>query len=695
MDFFDYLSQHAKISLDAQQRAAVTCTDGPVLVLAGPGSGKTAVITARAAYLCLGAGVAPSHILTLAFNRAATREMEDRFDRFFGEAVGGRVHFSTVHSFCNRVIHAYERRQGQTLRRIETEEQEGGKARILREIYQSFNHSRAGDDELDTLASEIGTVKNEMVRNVAAFRAQTRNFSLIFKAYENFKREHRLIDFDDMLCYAYSILRKCPDILQTYRRRCRYIQVDEGQDLSKIQFEILSLLGGDPSPNLYIVADDDQSIYGFRGAAPQYVLNFADRYAGSQTFRLETNYRSSRDIVDLSSRFIRGNRNRMDKNHQASNGPAGKPCVVGVADEPAQTEYILKTFSALAAKEHALTAAVIYRNNLSAVALVDALERRGVSFRVRQSRMHFFSHWVVQDVRTIFRFARDQTDAQAFRSIYYKIKRYISKAMIEHADTVTGGESYIDALLDFPNLQPYQLKQLGELKEEFSRLARMQPALAMDWIDSEFSYGEYMEDFCEKTHASHTCATNVFGVLRCIAAKCATIAELEERLNSLDEMFRSGELARRRASLTLTTMHSAKGLEFDCVFLIDLTGDEIPGDVRDGALTGDMAMEEERRLFYVGLTRARRHLYLVYPRNRGGVPAAKSPFVGEAAACLDVPVCTQPDEGMSVYHRKFGEGVVRSVSRQGDHLMMVVTFRDSEHTLDYNLCVSNGLLSLE
>lgn len=695
MEFFDFLSKHAGVSLNEQQRAAVECVDGPELVLAGPGSGKTAVITARVAYLCLKAGVAPAHILTLAFSRAATREMEERFERFFGEAVGGHAHFSTIHSFCNRVIHAYERKQGKTLRRIETEEQEGGKSRILREIYQTFNHSRAGDDELDTLASEIGTVKNGMIRNVTAFRAQTRNFSLIYKAYEDFKREHQLIDFDDMLCYAYSILRKCPDILQTYRRRCRYIQVDEGQDMSKIQFEILTLLAGDDAPNLCIVADDDQSIYGFRGAAPQYILSFPERYADCRTFTLETNYRSSRDIVELSSQFIRHNRNRMDKNHRAANGPGGKPRVVGVTDEPAQTEFILQTFAELSAKEPALTAAVIYRNSLSSVMLADALERRGVPFRLRQSRMHFFGHWVVQDVRTILRFSRDLTDAQAFHAIYYKIKRYISKAMIEHADTVSGAESYIDALLEFPNLQPYQLDQLGGLKDEFRNLAGMRPALAMDWIDSEFSYGEYIEDFCEKTRASHTYAQNVFSALRCIAARCATVDEFERRLCQLDDMFRGGELARRHAPLTLSTMHSAKGLEFDCVFLIDLTGDEIPGDVREGPLTGDMALEEERRLFYVGLTRARQHLYLVYPRSRGGLPAARSPFVTEAAECLDVPVCNQPDEGMSVFHRKFGEGVVRRVSRQGGHLMVVVAFGDSEHTLDYNLCVSNGLLSLE
>lgn len=673
----------------------MTCVDGPELVLAGPGSGKTAVITARAAYLCLQAGVAPAHILTLAFNRAATREMEERFERFFGEAVGDHAHFSTIHGFCNRVIHAYERKQGKALRRIETEEQEGGKSRILREIYQTFNHSRAGDDELDILTSEIGTVKNGMIRNITAFRAQTRNFGLIYKAYEDFKHEHRLIDFDDMLCYAYSILRKCPDILQAYRRRFQYIQVDEGQDLSKIQFEVLTTLAGENSPNLCIVADDDQSIYGFRGAAPQYILNFPDRYEGCRTFRLETNYRSTRNIVELSSRFIRHNRNRMDKNPKAANGAGSQPRVAGVTDEPAQIEFIRKNLAALSAKEPALTAAVIYRNSLSSVALVDTLEREGVSFRLRQSRMHFFTHWVVQDVRTILRFARDQTDAQAFRSIYYKIKRYISKAMIEHADTVSGTESYIDALLEFPNLQPYQLSQISGLKEEFRNLAGMQPALAMDWIDSEFSYGEYIEDFCEKTHASHTYAQNVFGTLRCVAAKCATLDEFEQRLSHLDDLFHSGELARRRAPLTLTTMHSAKGLEFDCVFLIDLTGDEIPGDVREGALTGDMALEEERRLFYVGLTRARRYLYLVYPRSRGGMPAARSPFVAEAAECLDGPACTKPDAGMSVFHRKFGEGVVRSVSRQGDHVMMVVAFGDNEHTLDYDLCVSNGLLSLE
>ena len=696
MDFFEFLSEKAHIRLNPEQIQAVGCVAGPALVLAGPGSGKTTVVTARTAFLCRVAGVQPSQILTMTFNRAAAQEMEERFERVFGSLVSHKIRFFTIHGFCNRVLYMYERRQGQTFHRIESEENEGGRERILREIYQNINHGRPSEEELETLSSEIGLVKNGMVRDMETIGPTTRNFRLIYKAYEDFKRGHRYIDFDDMLTCAYTILRKCPDILRYYRNRYRYIQVDEGQDLSKIQFEILSLLAGRENPNLFIVADDDQSIYGFRGAAPQYILNFSDRYADCRIFRLEANYRSSRDIVELSSRFIRKNRNRYDKDHHTDNPAVCAPRIVAVKDESEQVDFILRTLRGLEAETPGLTAALIYRNNLSSVVLADALERSGIDFCVRQSRLHFFSHWVVQDVRAMLRFARNQMDAEAFGVIYYKIKRYISRVMIEHANAVPCRESYIDALLDYPSLQPYQQRQLSQLKDEFRLLARLKPRQALDMIESGFRYGEYMQEYCEKTRSSGAAVAGMYDILRCIAGGCSSIDGFLERLDQLEEMFRSGEFAGKRSKLTLTTMHSAKGLEFDCVFLLDLISDEIPGaDPAGAGSAGDMALEEERRLFYVGMTRAKKYLYLVHPRRRGDVPEAPSVFVTEAAECLHMHTRPKVDEGMAVHHRKFGDGVVKSVSRQGGSTMLVVVFGDTEHTLDYNLCMSSGLLSFD
>ena len=696
MDFFEFLFEKVHIRLDPEQARAVEYVAGPALVLAGPGSGKTTVVTARTAYLCRKAGVQPSQILTMTFNRAAAQEMEERFERVFGALVPRKVRFFTIHGFCNRVIYMYERRQGQTLHRIESEENEGGRERILREIYQNINHGWPSEEELETLSSEIGLVKNGMVRDTDTVGAVTRNFRLIYKAYEDFKRGHRYIDFDDMLTYAYAILRKCPDILRYYRNRYRYIQVDEGQDLSKIQFEILSLLAGRESPNLFIVADDDQSIYGFRGAAPQYILNFSDRYADCRIFRLEANYRSSRNIVELSSRFIRKNRNRYDKDHHTDN-PADRPVqIVAVKDESEQVDFILKTLRKLQDEHPDRTAALIYRNNLSSVLLADALSRRGIDFGVRQSRLHFFSHWVVQDVRSMLRFALNQMDAEAFGIIYYKIRRYISRAMIDHANTVPYRESYIDALLEYPGLQPYQQRQLTQLKEDFRLLARLKPRQALEMIESGFRYGEYMQEYSEKTRGSGAAVAGMYGILQVIAGGCPSIDGFLERLDRLEEMFRSGEFAGRSSNLTLTTMHSAKGLEFDCVFLLDLVSDEIPGPEPAGAGGSvDLALEEERRLFYVGMTRARKYLYMVYPRKRGNVPEAPSVFVSEAAECLHMRARPKVDEGMAVHHRKFGDGVVKSVSRQGGSTMLVVVFGDTEHTLDYNLCMSSGLLSFD
>lgn len=697
MDFFELLAKNFAISLNEQQKAAVSHVGGPALVLAGPGSGKTTVITARAAYLCLEAGVNPRRILTMTFSRAAAREMRTRFDRVYGDAVGQRMRFSTIHSFCNRVLRDYEERQGQKFRLIESEDEEVRKEHILRGIYQSVNDMRPNDDELETLSGEIGLVKNRMIRDPEAFEtvASTRNFAAIYKAYEDFKRENLYIDYDDMLSYAFLILRKCPDICCRYQHLFEYIQVDEGQDLSKIQFEILNLLLDGKRQNLLIVADDDQSIYAFRGAEPEQILRMKERYAGCAIFKLETNYRSSRNIVELSSRFIRKNQRRFDKNHNTENGEAEDPRFISAENETGQLRFLLQQITQLQCTCPGDSIAVIYRSNLSSLSLVDTFERRGCAFKIRQSRLHVFSHWVVQDVRALLRFSMDQMDAEAFERICYKIKRYVSKAMMEFAGKTYYKESFINALAAFPGMQPFQIRNLKDLIEEFRKLSVMKPAQALDAIETTFNYGEYMRDYCDKSRTSYAYVCNIFGILKTVAANYETISDFTGRLDVLDAMLQNREPP-AKTNLTFTTMHSSKGLEFDHVFMIDLTNDEIPGmDMEDAE--NDAAVEEERRLFYVGMTRARETLTLVYPKFRGGVPQQRSAFLNEVAACLRISEQTADGiigEGVILEHKSLGTGVVESVERKGDHIYLLVSFGGEVKKLDYALCRQNGLLSI-
>jgi DNA helicase II / ATP-dependent DNA helicase PcrA len=697
LDFFNLLSNQYKISLNEQQKAAVSHKSGPALVLAGPGSGKTTVITARTAFLCLEAGVDPRNILTMTFNRAATHDMKSRYDRIYGESVG-QVRFSTMHSLCYQILHDYEERQGQKFRLIESEDVDLRKEQVLRSIYENVNKARANDDELELLVSEIGLVKNRMIKDSKVIDSitSTQNFGAIYKAYEDYKRENCLIDYDDMLTFAYLILHKCPDILLKYKRRYQYIQVDEGQDLSKIQFEIVSLLIDKDTQNLFVVADDDQSIYAFRGAEPEYILNIQERMPACNFFKLEKNYRSSKNIVEMSSQFIKKNLRRFDKNHNTENAEIADPSIVGVEDEAEQIQFLFQKITEIQEENPESSIAVIYRNNLSSIALVDALERKQCHFKIRQSKLHFFNHWIVQDVLALLRFSIDQTDAEAFERIYYKIKRYISKAMIEFAGKTYYKESYLNAILGFPNLQPFQIRQFTELKNEFRKLSLMKPADAVDYIETAFNYGEYMREFCEKTRTSYPFICNIYGILKTIAAGCNSVPDFMERVNDLDELLQSNSLSSRKANLTLTTLHSSKGLEFDHVLMIDLTNDEIPGVEMKGDENTPI-IEEERRLFYVGMTRARKMLTLVYPKVRGGVPQRRSAFINEVAVCLHISEQSgdgEIGEGVIINHKKLGTGIIENVKRQGESVYITVSFGGLSKTLDYNICKQNGLISV-
>lgn len=430
MNFINTLSEKFNIKLNEQQQKAVQHRNGPALVLAGPGSGKTTVITARTAYLCIETGVSPHRILSVTYSRASARDMKERFESLYGGIVEGHVCFSTLHSFCNRIVMEYEKQQGQSFVRLTDRSKGESQHSILQKIYREVNGARIGEDELEDLIRAIGLVKNKMLKNPDLLSNDIPNFTELYKRYEKYKREKLLIDFDDMLTYAYIILKKSPAILNKYRRWYQYIQLDEGQDASKIQFAIINRLMGGDKLNLFVVADDDQSIYGFRGAEPREILNLQKRYPECKIFKLEKNYRSTQNIVKISSQFIKSNTARYDKQHKTDNKPSCDPVILRCKDERSQHLYVLDKIKKIAEKAPDSTAAVLYRNNLTSVPLVDLLDRNGIPFKLKEAKMSFFHHWVVLDVTAILQFSLNQTDAEALKQFYYKINRYLSKTSL-------------------------------------------------------------------------------------------------------------------------------------------------------------------------------------------------------------------------------------------------------------------------
>ncbi len=725
MNFFTTIKSEHNINLDLEQKAAASHINGPALILAGPGSGKTTVITARAAYLIKEIGVKPFNILTLTFNKAAQLEMERRFNRLYGSEIPEKVHFATLHSFCNRVIRDYERMKGKRLRRIEGNDQEISKHHLLREIYSNINNSKINDDELENLINEIGLVKNKLIRDFDGMTFSTKRFLQIYKEYENYKKSNLLIDFDDMLTYAYSILTRSPELLSHYRNRYSYIQVDEGQDLSKIQFEIIKLLAAENN-NLFIVADDDQSIYSFRGAEPKYILDFEKQYKNCRIFRLENNYRSTGNIVGLSSSFIRQNKKRYDKNHVTRNHKLRDPEIIKTIDQREQLKFIMdklnpqftsggnsrRTESDCTEKVGEKKLAVLYRNNLSSILIADMLDRTKTSFKIRQNKLYFFRHWLVQEVTAFLLFALDPQDVEAFSKIYYRMNRYISKAMLECALAGNCGKPVIDCIMNGMDLKPFQINGLQELKLEFANLAKKRPWSALEYIKNNFNYLDSIKEYCEIVGLSYEYLYRLFVILQEIASFCGTLVEFLERLSELDNLFEgntSTEYESREPQITLSTLHSSKGLEYDCVFMIDLTNCEIPGDkalekaleLKDFSL-----LEEERRLFYVGMTRAKEELYLLFWDQQDSNKIMASTFVKEVSQLLNNEVVSGLGEGVVVRHAKFGMGVVISVDNaagtsssstfsQFSPTIEIKFLNGLVKRLDLKICLESKLLSME
>ena len=430
----DILNNEIFNKLNDQQKSAVLHKEGPAIILAVPGAGKTTVLIARTANLILNHAVNPRNILSITFSKASAHDMKDRFISMFGPSTGNNISFSTIHSFAFLLIREYARENALTLNLIEGSNSNVSKSRLIKDIYRQVNNAFLTEDKLEELLNTIGFVKNMMI-DVSDFEDhdnfKIKNFDKIFSAYENYKKENNLIDFDDMLTMSFDILRENPSILKKYQDRYEYVQVDEGQDTSKIQNEIIKLISS-KNNNLFIVADDDQSIYGFRGAYPEELLVFEKKYPNAKVFFMEQNYRSTKNIVSVCDSFIKQNQKRYKKNLFTENESVNPVTITKLKRQEDQYEYILDEIKKT--MNYAETA-ILFRNNISAISIIDYLDKHNIPIYMKDTKMHFFNHWVVLDIISFFNLAMDEGDQRSFEKIYYKMNAYISKIALNFVIT--------------------------------------------------------------------------------------------------------------------------------------------------------------------------------------------------------------------------------------------------------------------
>lgn len=589
-----------------------------MLVLAGPGSGKTTVITNRVRYLTEKAGVDPGHILVITFTRAAAREMKERYEQMT-QAGCSRVSFGTFHSVFFLILKLAYRYQAANIVR---EEQ---RIQFVRELLEHCDLEVEDEGEfIASVLSEISMVKGELMDldHYYAKNCSEDVFKQLFLGYEEQLRKRRLLDFDDMLVMCYQLFKERPDILSAWQNKYKYILIDEFQDINRIQYEIVRMLA-EPENNLFIVGDDDQSIYRFRGAKPEIMLGFERDYPDAPRLLLDQNYRSSRQIVEAAGNVIRHNRTRFPKDIRAARGN-GRPLDIREWPEPIDESPAiageLRDYASMGIAYEDM--AVLYRTNLGPRLLIEKLMEYNIPFNMRDTVPNLYDHWIVKNVLSYIKAATGDLSRSNILTIINRPKRYVSR------DALEGQMVNWEAVKSFYQDKNWMLDRIEQLEYDLIMLKTMAPAAAVNYIRKAVDYDSYLREYAGERRMKPEELLEVLDQLQESAAGFKTydawFAHMDHYRDQLLKQAQGGN--GREKGVSLMTMHSSKGLEFRVVYILDAN----EGITPHHKAVLDPDVEEERRMFYVAMTRAKERLHIYYVRERYHKKQEKSRFAEEA-----------------------------------------------------------------
>ena len=587
------------------------------MVLAGPGSGKTSVIVERTAYMTGEGKIPSSSVLVVTFSRAAAVEMKERFLKFTGQS-STRVTFGTFHGvFYGILKQAYNL----TSANILSEEEKNG---ILRELALNFGGELASEgDFTEEIAKEISMVKGNRIslEHYYSSCCPDEVFRQIYGAYGNMLRERRKLDFDDMLLSCYELFDKRKDILRAWQQKFRYILVDEFQDINQLQYDIVRLLA-EPENNLFIVGDDDQSIYHFRGARPEIMLNFTKDYPGAEKVVLDVNYRCSKRILDSAMKVIDRNKTRFQKELSTPN-QEGEPVRLCEYANPRE-EYLSVTAELrkrLEQGENLENTAVLLRTNQEAEGLIAALMERQIPFTMKEKLPNLFQHWICRNLLAYMRFAQGERSRKLFLEIMNRPNRYISRDAV-----VSGREISFEQLRDFYKDKDWMCDRLTTMETHLRILKGLPPYAAINFIRKGMGYEEYLQEYALYRKIKPEELGEILDRLSESAKGMNTLKEWEEYIEDYTRKLEEQAGKQKKEGVQILTIHGAKGLEFDRVYILNVNEGSIP--YRKAVLAP--AVEEERRLFYVGMTRARKFLTLCYVKKQYEKEREPSRFLKEA-----------------------------------------------------------------
>ncbi len=660
-----------------EQEEAITHKEGPLMVLAGPGSGKTLVITYRVKWLIENAGVHPSNILVITFTRAAAEEMRKRFFAFDGME-NAPVTFGTFHSIFFMILRYAYRYTAENIIR------EDVKRRYIKEMTENMELEIEDEKEfLSGIINEISYVKGEMM-SLSYYHSSNCSdelFAQIYEGYERRLREENLIDFDDMLVFCYELLKERKDILAMWQQKFQYILIDEFQDINKVQYEIVRMLAG-KGDHLFIVGDDDQSIYRFRGARPEIMLGFEKDYPDAKKVILNTNYRCSAEIVDSAEHLISHNTKRFPKNMQAARGKKVPITFRYLKDAGEECTDILKGIRFYHKKGIPLEdMAVIFRTNTQPRLLVGRLMEYNIPFQMRDVIPNIFDHWIARNILTYIKIAMGNKDRKLFLQIMNRPKRYISRSML------TDPQVDLKKLKQETFGKKWLYEKIDKLEMDLCLLRKMEPYAAIQYIRNGIGYEDYMNEYAQFRRMNPDDLEEVLNQIQESAKEYHSFEEWFSYIDSYgEELEKQMEAGRQqqKSGVTLTTMHSSKGLEYEVVFVMDIN----EGTTPHKKAVKDADLEEERRLFYVAVTRAKTYLFLYSLKELYQKDAQISRYIGELRYDKK-----EFKKGRRVVHKNIGKGTILEL--KDDKIKIRFDNSKKPRLFSIKYLMEQGLLELE
>ena len=671
MNVCEYVKENKNIILSEEQLEAVNNDSNKLLLLAVPGAGKTTVLTIRLARLIAEKNINPSEMLVITFNRAAAIDMRKRWETLFIDTGINPPHFSTIHSFCYTLLKIYAKMRGTRAFDVLDNNPKFNTNMLMRSIYQQYSREYLTDDDVNNIYTQIGYAINMLIPSDElneVYKLNGVRFDDIFRDYKQFKRENGVMDFDDMLMFTYIALQKYPPILSYAQNKYKYIFVDEVQDTSKLQQNIIRLITTD---NLFMVGDEDQSIYGFRGAFPQGLLEFFNNYPDGKILKMQQNYRSSLDIINSANSLIKHNVNRYDKTIFTTRQK--ERAVELITDEKLEDEY--SNIASLCNKniKNGESTAVLYRTVISAIGLANEFKHKGIPFTISKTMTSYSNDFIVRDIMNILRLCKNPEDIEAFNRVYFKMDLWINK---QDAQLIKS-EYYGDIFLWISQNDNFSRQSVNayDIYKTLKTMRRQKPHIQVLSIVNVLNY---YDNLVKKAPGGYMASSYMhrLNTIYNIARYCEDTDELLEKLGNTDWLFTNTENT-DVPCVRLSTVHSAKGQEYDDVIIADAYEGVFPDvdSIEYNSFNSTDGIEEELRLFYTAVTRAKNKLWIFAPESWQGNDLLISRFIDfmnidgseKAKTTYGVRV------GMGISHVFFGAGVITEINEK--RKLVTIEFR--------------------